>query len=136
METVSIWTMSPGSSGTKPLRRSFFLFVFAPLTSRLPVLPLRVTLVDLGNLRFALRSDIILPTVDSDTGFIPWLVHALLRTGMMVVLSTHGCAVLYSTIKRSIKGWTILCRLWRGVVSPRASTESLPPAFFSFCFQR
>ena len=38
----------------------------------------------------------------------------------MVVLSTPGCAVLYSMIRRSMKGWITRCLFPLGVLSPGA----------------
>lgn len=49
---------------------------------------------------------------------------------------SYGCSALYLIIKSKIKGWTILFLLWMGGLSPGAKADSLPPACFSFCFQR
>ncbi len=54
----------------------------------------------------------------------------------MVALSTLGCSALYFRIKSRLKGGTSLFLLRKGVLSPGAKADSLPPDFFNFCFHR
>ena len=109
---------------------------FCSLDSNFSVLLLMVILVDLGCLPFSLMSWIILPTVDSDIGFMPLELEAMARTGVRVVLSAPRWLCLCFIMKYSMKGFTSLFLLRIRVLSQEAKAVSLPPAILSLCFHR